>query len=381
LRILEGKGRWLMPALWDLKASAWGNESAKNYDELTQEMGIAQCMRVQLYYGVAHVGSFGLSREWASRELRRAHAMEFPAAELLFPDKALCGTGQKSFACVGISAPAELGPLLDGLKRQGVPFIELFYGDPKSKFMPGLSRPLLEAALAQARERGLLSYVLVNDWRQAEEAVRLGAAAIQGLPMEPVPDALIELMRERKAAYAPALAGFLELPRILGNAAALRDPFLSASVPPEILDTFRDPNALWEGFRGDLEHGKRALSAALATLQRMEAGGVPLLTATDTGWVSGTFHGYSVHAVQQWMQRAGLDPWTRLRAATLWPARLAGRSVGFAAGMPADFLVLDADPLEKADHLRRISLVIREGRVVERESLKPDLSRGPYRAR
>jgi hypothetical protein len=70
-RIIEGHGRFLMPALWDLKASLWGNDSTQDWAVLAQEINFTRCLSLHLYYGVAHVGSFAMDREWAERELKR----------------------------------------------------------------------------------------------------------------------------------------------------------------------------------------------------------------------------------------------------------------------------------------------------------------------
>jgi imidazolonepropionase-like amidohydrolase len=63
----------------------------------------------------------------------------------------------------------------------------------------------------------------------------------------------------------------------------------------------------------------------------------------------------------------------------VWPAELLGRRVGFEPGHAADFLAVAADPRESAEHSRDIRLVIRKGKLVDRESLLPDLERREYR--
>ena len=49
--------------------------------------------------------------------------------------------------------------------------------------------------------------------------------------------------------------------------------------------------------------------------------------------------------------------------------------MSFAPGAPADFIALDADPLAHAANLRSLAFVMRDGKVVERATLKPDLTR------
>ncbi len=106
--------------------------------------------------------------------------------------------------------------------------------------------------------------------------------------------------------------------------------------------------------------------------------GVHVVAVSDAGWTAGAFQGYSSHATQAWLERAGLDGWARLSAATVWPAAVVGRHIGFEVGQAADFLATNADPLANAQNLRKIAWVIRKGRLVNRDKLLPDLTRRNY---
>jgi hypothetical protein len=375
---IEGAGRFLLPALWDVKASLWGNDSAFDFDVLQQEMSFTNSLRVQLYYGVAHVAVFGMASEWAGREVKRAEALEMPAAEPLYPDRALGGS--KSFACSPVTDAASLEHELQARKRRGSPFVHLAYGALPAEYLPSLSLPLLGRALARAEALGLRSMVLVYEWQRAAEAVEAGARLLYGLPEGLVPDSLVERLQARGVAFAPALARFFELDRLLGNGTALSDPFLLPTAMPSVLDSLRDPKQLWAEWRQSLERGRRLKEGALASVRALAAAGVPLLAASDAGWVAGTFQGYSSHAAQSWLERAGASPWARLAAATSAAAAAFGRSdVGFEPGHAADFLALDADPVERAENLRRIALVVRRGDVVDRRGLLPDLTRNTFK--
>jgi imidazolonepropionase-like amidohydrolase len=373
---VEGNGRFLLPALWDLSVSLWGNCSARKYDDIYQEMSISGSLRVQLYYGVAHVSTFAMDNQWVSREVKRARALEYPAAELLFPDKALAN--KESFSSVRLQRASELPALLSERQSHDAPFVLLYYGDPRSEDFPGLSRALLAEALAQAAERGLKGYVFVDTWQRAREAAELGAALVAGAPEGELSSDLIRLLHDKGVAFAPDVRG-LELDRILGSEAARTDPFLAASVPELILGTFRDSNAFWSGWRPDLERARNLRAATLDSLRRLSEAGVHIIQSSGAGWTSGTFQGYSAHSVQTWLEQAGLEPWARLAAVTAWPAELVGRKVSFAPGAPADFIGLDADPLLHAANLRRLSLLIRDGQLVDRAALKPDLTRDKFR--
>lgn len=377
----DGQGLYLLPAFWDLKASLWGNDSAKDFHVLAQEMGITQCLRIQLFYGVAHVVAAHMSRDWVERESQRAEALEFPAAELLYPDKAVAGPGGKRWAADAVSTTAEIAEVMDAHKAAGSPLVLLSFLGQSEPILPGIPAGLRAEAIAAARRRGLKAYVFVPDWTAAAQAVQAGAAVIHGLPAGLPPAALIRAMKAQGCAYAPALNAYLEAQHLLSDASARRDPFLAASVSRPVLDSFADPAGLWEVWRGLVEEGKRRQAEALRGLKRMADGGVSIVNATDGGWIAACFQGYGTHAGQAWMEAAGLTPWERLRAATSAPAEILGRKTGFDPGSEAEYVVLEADPLGPATNLRKIAYLIHKGEKVSLDSLKPDLSRDRFEVR
>jgi hypothetical protein len=376
VHVVDGSGRWLVPALWDLNALPWGNLSAKKYDELSQEMGTVDALRAELYAGVAHVRA-AMPPAWATDDLARIQGLEIPAAELGTAPM-LCGGQKETFACLASPRGPGLVKLLDRLAAEGAHAVRFYYGNRTELTVP-VDRDLLELGIERAAHRGLHVQVVIDDWKHADDAVRFGAGAILGLPEDEVSQSLIEQMNERRVAWAPSLTGTLDLGRLVGDARAIEDPLLESMVPGEVLDTFRDRRSVWSVWEHGIDFRRAAVRNALANLRHFEAGRVHIVSVTDSGWAPGTFQGYSTHATQDWMERAGLDPWTRLRTVTTWPAELEGRHVGFDPGAPADFVALGADPLLKAANLRAIAFVVRAGALVERQTLAPDASRTRFR--
>lgn len=89
--------------------------------------------------------------------------------------------------------------------------------------------------------------------------------------------------------------------------------------------------------------------------------GAPIMTGTD-GTGRGVGNSFAIEFRE--LGRAGLTPLQVLRATTSQPASYLGRTdrMGrIAAGMDADLLLLDADPLASIEGLSSISLVMRDG--------------------
>ena len=95
--------------------------------------------------------------------------------------------------------------------------------------------------------------------------------------------------------------------------------------------------------------------------------GVPVLVGTDY-----VVAGADVHREMGHLVAAGLTPAEALRAATLSPARYAGREADFGTvevGKVADLVLLGADPLADIANTQAIESVVFDGHVYDREAL------------
>jgi hypothetical protein len=103
----------------------------------------------------------------------------------------------------------------------------------------------------------------------------------------------------------------------------------------------------------------------------MHRAGVELLAGTDAGNPF-AFPGFSLHDELGFMVQAGLTPLEALQTATIKPADFLGltKTLGTVEkGKVADFVLLDANPLDNIANTKRIAAVVFAGRLLDRKAL------------
>jgi len=103
---------------------------------------------------------------------------------------------------------------------------------------------------------------------------------------------------------------------------------------------------------------KEYYRAAIKLLPQMERAGITIIAGTDGG-DEFTIPGYSLHDEMELLVQAGLTPLSALRAASTAPARLFG-----APKERADLVILSANPLADIRNSRRVEAVILRGRLL-----------------
>jgi imidazolonepropionase-like amidohydrolase len=108
-------------------------------------------------------------------------------------------------------------------------------------------------------------------------------------------------------------------------------------------------------------------------LKMLQAGGVGLLAGSDCGASNNfTFPGWILHRELAMMVEAGLTPMQALQAATRNPARFLGeldRSGTVETGKTANLVLLNANPLEDIRNTEKIDSVVLRGTLLSRTDL------------
>jgi imidazolonepropionase-like amidohydrolase len=289
------------------------------------------------------------------------------------------GTGNpRSSTPYPIFQPLQARLAIRELHAQGIKFAKLWLEDRGGYQIPGekgpfvLSQESYKAAIEEAHRLGMRTIGHVKTLADTKAMIRAGLD-VQTHPIQDVPvDAeIIALMKGRPDFWVipvitPASQGG-SAPRRAGERPAwLQDPLLRAVSCDAALDKWGD--SFVQNKRVPTPTGNLTgenITALYKAGVRMALGSHDAGGTRPLGW--GTHM-----ELESWVNWVGMTPAAAIVAATSDAAKFLGmeNELGtLAAGRGADFIVLDANPLDDIRNTRRISDVYLRGKKVDRPAM------------
>ncbi len=362
-RVIDARGRYLIPGLWDMHVHLWG------YSRIMYPLFVA--------YGVT--GIRGMSEVFPLDSLLQWRRETAAGTRVGPPRQIVTGgflqteddPGERALwgddGMIITTTPDIARRAVDSLKTAGVDFIKVH----------SISRPDVFFAIMDEARR-----LKIPVAGHLPGGVTPGEASDSGLrSIEHGADLRAFTCAGRDGAAPPVDAA-----RDLAERFARNGTWLVPTVVTYHYMTHRAPDHLryWPAALHDqqLFWGEVSDAQANATplecrargiAARLHQAGVRLLTGTDTSpWSGAILPGLSVHEEMDFLVQGGVSPLDALRAATLHPAQYleATDSLGtVATGKLADLVLLDADPLTDIRNTTKINAVIANGRYFDQAAL------------
>ena len=331
-------GRTVMPAIIDTHVHL-----RETRDELVEDL------QRKAYYGVGVVLSLG----------RGSSDMAFQVRDEVIPNAARYRTVGRGITApepgrteipFWISTEEEARTAVQELAPRNVDMVKIWVDDRNGQFEK-LTPELYGAVIDEAHQQGLRVTAHVYTLEDAKGLLRAGLDAFaHGIRDMDVDDEVVELFAERPTVVL--------VPNLPNPGVATDLSWLSGTIPPDELQQMQERSV-------DRPAAQEAFGIQARNLARLSAEGVTIGFGTDGG------AGWSPHAEMEDMVRAGMTPADVIVAATRNSADLlALDDLGtLEAGKSADFVVLEANPLDDITNTRRIVDVYLRGTAVDRAAL------------
>ncbi len=358
-------------------AGVMGGHVSKEY--YSRENIIDELRRYR-YYGVGAVQSLGTDRnnvELQIRDEQRSGKLKDPTMALLFTaDEGIVAynngneNGGPAFARDSVHEARTPEDAREFVRQEAAKKVDVikFWLDDRNHTKPLMSPEIYQAIIDEAHKEHLPVIAHVVTLAEAKSVARAGVDGIAHPPHDTVvDDEFLQLMKQHDVFQCSTLSSSLM------DRAWLDEPALAATVPAGYRDYMkalranganakpRDPNAPPQGYALMLINEKKESDA-----------GIRIVLSGDTTGGEGRFPGYTEHLELQALAEAGIPPLQVLHDGTQVSADALGlrEMDSLAAGKVADFIVLDANPLDDIKNTRKISAVYVNGQPIDRAAMR-----------
>jgi imidazolonepropionase-like amidohydrolase len=311
----------------------------------TERDALIRDLKARAYYGVGAAMSLGTD----GYDLLELRGQTIPgAARFLSAGRGITMQEPgRTTVPYWVSSAAEARRAVEELAARKVDIVKIWVDTRDGKYRK-LSPEIYGAVIDEAHKRGLRVTAHIFELEDAKGLLRAGVDALaHGVRDRDIDDELVAMFRQRP--------NLVLTPNLPDRGVKVDHSWLKASLPPNQF-------ALLEQANTDRKIAQQFYGIQARNLAKLNAAGVRITLGTDGN------RPWGPHDEMEDMVIAGMTPMQVIVAATRNSAeflRLADTGT-LEVGKSADFIVLDANPLQDITNTRRISAVVLRGAPVDR---------------
>lgn len=398
--VIDGTGKYLMPGMTDAHIHFFQSGSLYTrpdaidlkkfvpYEKEIQQgkTGMADIMKWNMYNGITSVIDVGSTYNLLDERKKYTDSSFAPAVYMTGP---LMTTYEPAaFKGLGNDRPFSLVQTEEEVRKMvqeqlvyKPDFIKIWYiviGKNKEE-VARKHLPVIKAVIDEAHKNNLKVAVHATEKISAQLSVENGADfLVHSVEDEVIDDAFVHLLKEKKTVLCPTLVVYDNYNKVFGqenhfhaNEFERSDPFTLGT----LFDLQHLNDAKIKMYRDGTRNGKAADkmqdSICMVNLKKLSDAGIRIAAGTDAGNI-GTLHGGSYLTELLKMKEAGMSNWQVIQSATINPSYILSKEKetgSIAKGKTADLVLLNANPLDDLENLRKISLVVNRGNIIQPDSL------------
>ncbi len=379
-RRIDLRGKTIIPALICLHAHLGMTRNGVSLDKSAYtEENVRRQLEKYLAYGVGTVVSLGSDQELIYQLREATRSGKLPGTRLYTAGRGFgvprgypptLASGEDVYRP---QTPEQARAEVSELAARHPDFVKMWVDDDFGR-LPKMKPEIYRAIIEEAHQRHLRVIAHVFYLADAKDLVQAGLDGLgHSVRDQPVDRELIDAMKARKVFQIPTLVRDESTFIYARSAPWLDDPFFQAGVDASALEILRSPAFLTK-FRAnpDLPKLQAAFEMGKKNLKALADAEVDIGLGTDSGPPL-RFQGYFEHRELQLLVESGMTPLQAIVTATGASAKILGaRDLGtLEPGKRADFLVLDANPLDDIHNTEKLSAVWKSGRPLTPIGIHP----------
>ena len=373
--VVDASGKSVIPGIFNLRGQVGLSRDPLHPSDQMSHANIIWQLGTYSSYGVTTTTSLAtldaqlpeISEQVSSGELPGTSKVLTPLLALTTPGSFIKKDSYNKTFVKAIHSVQEAQQTIDLLTRTGADYIQLLFDSRRGNSTP-LDLQLFRSIIRKAKTHGLPVGASATSMGDALMFVKEEVDfLVQSVTDQEIDEGFTEQLLKSNVVYAPALSSESITFEYGDPAEWLTDQYLRRSLAAGIAGRLRGEVLMRQALDPDRSLNKRNFELASANLRKLSAAGVQIGFASGSG-LANSFEGYFEYREAVFMNEAGLSPMDIIRSFSTGSTNafgLSGDTGTLTTGKQADFIILNANPLESIHNLRELHAVFINGQLVK----------------